>query len=98
MVDRTEFGDHAGIKQDSEILGGLDKQRNGKFIHKWDSHLDVSILYVTREKLRPNSLAAVLERIVFSGKVIKYNRFGMKQERVILLTNLYLSNIKKKRK
>jgi hypothetical protein len=29
--------------------------------------------------------------------VIKYNRFGMKQERIILLTNLYLSNIKKKR-
>jgi len=28
--------------------------------------------------------------------VIKYNRFGMKQERIILLTNLYLSNIKKK--
>ena len=35
---------------------------------------------------------------MFSGRVIKYNRFGMKQERLILLTNLYLSNIKKKRK
>lgn len=37
-----------------------------------------------------------VEYLVFSGKVIKYNRFGMKQERVIMLTNLYLSNIKKK--
>lgn len=40
----------------------------------------------------------IIEKIVFTGKVIKYNRFGMKQERIILLTNLYLSNIKKKRK
>ncbi len=39
-----------------------------------------------------------LERIVFTGKVIKYNRFGMKQDRTILLTNLFLSNIKKKGK
>ena len=39
-----------------------------------------------------------LEKIVFSGKVIKYNRFGMKQDRTILLTNLFLSNIKKKGK
>jgi hypothetical protein len=37
-----------------------------------------------------------LEKIIFTGKVIKYNRFGMKQDRTILLTNLYLSNIKKK--
>jgi hypothetical protein len=37
-----------------------------------------------------------VEKIVFSGKVIKYNRFGMKQDRTILLTNLFLSNIKKK--
>lgn len=37
-----------------------------------------------------------IERIVFSGKVIKYNRFGMKQDRTILLTNLNLYNIKKK--
>jgi hypothetical protein len=36
------------------------------------------------------------EKIVFSGKVIKYNRFGMKQDRTIMLTNLFLSNIKKK--
>jgi len=36
------------------------------------------------------------EKVVFSSKVIKYNRFGMKQERIVLLTNLHLSNIKKK--
>jgi hypothetical protein len=41
-------------------------------------------------------LFRVIERIVFSGKVIKYNRFGMKQDRTILLTNLNLYNIKKK--
>lgn len=35
---------------------------------------------------------------MFSGKVIKYNRFGMKQDRTILLTNLNLYNIKKKGK
>jgi hypothetical protein len=43
-------------------------------------------------------LTESLERIVFSGKVIKYNRFGMKQDRTILLTNLNLYNIKKKSK
>ena len=37
-----------------------------------------------------------VEKIVFSGKVIIYNRFGMKQDRTIMLTNLFLSNIKKK--
>lgn len=30
MVDKTEFTDHAGLKQDQEILQSLDKQRNGK--------------------------------------------------------------------
>ena len=30
MVEsKTDFTDHAGLKQDSEILAGLDKQRNG---------------------------------------------------------------------
>lgn len=78
MVEsKTDFTDHAGLKQDSEILAGLDKQRNGNC---------------------PTPSTPVIERIVFTGKVIKYNRFGMKQERTILLTNLYLSNIKKKRK
>ena len=43
-------------------------------------------------------LTFFVEKIVFSGKVIKYNRFGMKQDRTILLTNLFLSNIKKKGK
>ncbi|CDW73477.1 UNKNOWN [Stylonychia lemnae] len=36
------------------------------------------------------------EKIIFSTGVIKYNRFGMKQERNLLLTNVYLSNLKKK--
>ncbi len=36
------------------------------------------------------------ERVVFSCKVIKFNRFGMQQERTLLLTNLYLCNLKKK--
>ena len=40
-------------------------------------------------------LTFFVEKIVFSGKVIKYNRFGMKQDRTILLTNLFLSNIKR---
>lgn len=30
MVEKTEFGDHAGLRQDAEILACLDKQRNGK--------------------------------------------------------------------
>jgi hypothetical protein len=39
-----------------------------------------------------------IEKIVFTCKVIKYNRFGMKQERNLMLTNMYLSNLKKKSK
>lgn len=35
------------------------------------------------------------EKVVFSCIVIKYNRWGMKQDRTFLLTNMYLYNIKK---
>ena len=35
------------------------------------------------------------ESVVFSCVVVKYNRFGMKQERMLLLTNQNLYNIKK---
>jgi hypothetical protein len=35
------------------------------------------------------------EEVLFSCSVIKYNRWGMKQERTLLLTNLNLFNIKK---
>lgn len=41
-------------------------------------------------------LSPCVEKIIFSCRVIKYNRFGMKQERHLLLTTLYLSNLKKK--
>ena len=37
-----------------------------------------------------------LESLVFSTKVLKYNRFGFKQERNLLLTTNQLANIKKK--
>jgi hypothetical protein len=36
-----------------------------------------------------------LESLVFSTKVLKYNRFGFKQERHLLLTTQQLANIKK---
>ena len=35
------------------------------------------------------------EKVIFSCVVVKYNRFGMKQERALLLTNFNLYNIKK---
>lgn len=35
------------------------------------------------------------ERIVYSCLVIKFNKWGMKQERTLLLTNQSLYNIKK---
>lgn len=35
------------------------------------------------------------EKVVFSCIVIKYNRWGMKQDRTFLLTDQYLYNIKK---
>ena len=50
-----------------------------------------SLLLLQRVNLFP------IEKIIFSCKVIKFNRFGMKQERNLLLTNVYLSNLKKKR-
>jgi hypothetical protein len=39
-----------------------------------------------------------LEKVVFSCKVAKFNRFNMKQERDLLFTNLYIYNIKKNSK
>ena len=83
MVDKSEFKDHAELSRDPEILSALDKARNGKRN------------FCVREIL---TTITYIERIVFSGKVIKYNRFGMKQDRTILLTNLNLYNIKKKGK
>jgi hypothetical protein len=83
MVDKSEFKDHAELSRDPEILSALDKARNGKR-NFWVREILTTITYI--------------ERIVFSGKVIKYNRFGMKQDRTILLTNLNLYNIKKKGK
>lgn len=41
-------------------------------------------------QLEPN------EHIVFSCSVLKYNRFGMKQERHLLLTTSQLANVKDK--
>ena len=35
------------------------------------------------------------EKVIFSCIVVKYNRFAMKQERSLLLTNMNLYNIKK---
>jgi hypothetical protein len=55
------------------------------------SHINTNVIWYA-------NLTIFVEKIVFSGKVIKYNRFGMKQDRTILLTNLFLSNIKKKGK
>lgn len=36
----------------------------------------------------------ILEHIVFSCQVLKYNRFGMKQTRNLLLTTHQISNVK----
>ena len=36
------------------------------------------------------------ESLVYSTKVLKFNRFGMKQERNLILTTHLLANIKKK--
>jgi len=36
------------------------------------------------------------ESLVYSTKVLKFNRFGFKQERNLLLTTEKLANIKKK--
>ena len=58
----------------------------------------VTMLDKSRNGTHTSFLNVLIERIVFSGKVIKYNRFGMKQDRTILLTNLNLYNIKKKSK
>ena len=57
------------------------------------SHMDVS----KGGNNLPNHFIPV-EKIVYTCKVIKYNRFGMKQERNLLLTNLYLCNLKKNSK
>ena len=35
------------------------------------------------------------EKVIFSCQVVKFNRFGMNQERTLLLTNQNLYNIKK---
>ena len=38
----------------------------------------------------------MVESLVYSTKVLKFNRFGFKQERNLLLTTHQLANIKKK--
>ena len=38
------------------------------------------------------------ENVVFSCKVLKFNRFNMRQERDLLVTNIYVYNIKSKSK
>ena len=38
------------------------------------------------------------EQILFSGKIIKINRYGFNQERNILITNKSIYNLKKKGK
>lgn len=82
VTDYPDFTDHAILKSDSEVIAALDKARAG-------------ILAYPNSKLNYLTLL-LLERIIFSCKVIKYNRFGMKQERHLLLTNLFLCNLKKK--
>jgi hypothetical protein len=47
-------------------------------------------------KIPPYNTFLVSEQIVFSTKVLKYNRFGMRQERNLLLTTHYLCNVKKR--
>jgi hypothetical protein len=38
------------------------------------------------------------EEVQYSCKLIKYNSYGMKQERNLLITNLYLYNLSKQSK
>jgi hypothetical protein len=68
-------------------------------------HLNFKHQTEIMQQLEPNgkqiiSLANVLiclifkEHIVFSCHVLKYNRFGMKQERNLLLTTTQLANVK----
>ena len=59
-------------------------------------YITVLTSHINTNLIRHTHLSIFVEKIVFSGKVIKYNRFGMKQDRTIMLTNLFLSNIKKK--
>lgn len=62
--------------------------------------LRFSQLLTNQEMVSPPQISYefpyLIEKIIFSCKVTKYNRFGMKQERNLLLTNIYLSNLKKK--
>jgi len=43
---------------------------------------------------KPACTNAFSEHIVFSCHVLKYNRFGMRQERNLLLTTTQLANVK----
>lgn len=38
------------------------------------------------------------EKLLFSDKIIKINRYGLNQERVILITNSAIYNLKKRRR
>lgn len=52
-------------------------------------HLNFRNEALVMNQLEPN------EHIVFSCKVLKYNRFGIKQERYLLLTTKKIVNVKK---
>jgi hypothetical protein len=45
-----------------------------------------------------HSLLTFIEEIYLSSLIIKYNRYGFKQERKIIVTNLHLFNISKQSK
>lgn len=45
---------------------------------------------------KPARCSPCLESLVYSTKVLKFNRFGMKQERNLILTTHLLANIKRK--
>jgi hypothetical protein len=64
---------------------------------------DVKILPIGHDHLNLRYENAIMdnlntntgETVVFSCKLLKYNRFGMRQERYLLLTTEKLCNVKK---
>jgi hypothetical protein len=47
------------------------------------------------EEIKAQLDTAKGEKVVFSANVVKFNRWNMKQDRILLLTNKNLYNIKK---
>jgi len=80
MVEKSQdFSDFAGLRQDGEILAGLDKQRNGTHLFNYPPHSPHRNLQLNLHLFAIIVLTLLfIERIIFTGKVIKYNRFGMK--------------------